>query len=77
MGKNIKLELQEEKRKIKEEISELKVKISKLNIDKYKKDNKLSWTLDDEIHLLEIELEKKEVRLKEINKLLGEENNYD
>ena len=68
MERNVKLE--EEKRKIVEEISELKLQISKANIAS-DKDDKLNWTHDDEIAALDKEIEKRETRLKEINKALG------
>ena len=68
MEKNVKLE--EEKRKIEEQISELKLQISKAN-NASDKDDKLSWTRDDEIEALYKEIEKKQTRLKEINKALG------
>jgi len=67
MERNAKLE--EEKRKIEEEISELNLQISKAN-NASDKDDKLSWTRDDEIEVLYKEIEKRRARLKEINKAL-------
>ncbi len=40
--------------------------------DAHNKDDKLSWTRDDEIAELDKEIEKKQHRLKEIYKALGE-----
>lgn len=69
MERNAKLK--EEKGEIEKEISELKLEISKAE-NTPDKDGKLSWTRDDEIAKLDKEIEKKQSRLKEINKVLGE-----
>ena len=68
MKRNVKLE--EEKRKLEEEISELILQISKAETSG-DKDNKLSWTRDDKIAELCRELEKRQAKLKEISKTLG------
>ncbi len=69
MEKNF--ELKKERDRIEKEIRELHSKISKIN-DAHDKDNKLSWTRDDEIAELDREIEKKQSRLKEIYEALGE-----
>jgi transcriptional regulator with XRE-family HTH domain len=64
------IELQEEKHRLEEEISELNLKISKLESET-DRDSKLSWTRDNGIQVLVKESEKKQIRLKEIDKVLG------
>ena len=63
--------LKEERGKIEKEISELDLRISKID-DAHDKDDKLSWTRDDEIAELYKQREKKQLRLQEIYKELGE-----
>ncbi len=64
------LELGEEKRRLEKEISELNGKISEVESES-DKTGKLSWTRDDRIQVLVEEIEKKQVRLKEIERELG------
>ncbi len=68
--RNIKLE--EERRKIEEDISELMLQISKLD-NVPDKDGKLSWIRDDEIEALNKEFEKKLARIKAIDESLKKE----